>query len=76
MWAGRQALWWFFHGYAPGLTVTKRYRPSASVSTARRRRSSVQRGRVTVEAVKVPPGRWPATPHSVRTAAAVEHPVR
>ena len=24
MWAGRQALSWFFHGYAPGLIVTKR----------------------------------------------------
>jgi hypothetical protein len=24
MWAGRQALWWFFQGYAPGLTVTNR----------------------------------------------------
>src|SRR5439155_24819051 len=29
--AGRQALWWFCHGYAPGFTVTNRYRPPASV---------------------------------------------
>ena len=29
-WA-RHALGWFCHGYAPGLMVTKRYRPSESV---------------------------------------------
>ena len=32
MCAGRQAFAWFFHGYAPGLIVTNRYRPSSSVS--------------------------------------------
>ena len=31
MWFGRHALWWFFHGYAPGFTVTNRYQPSSSV---------------------------------------------
>ncbi len=32
MWAGRQAFGWLPHGYAPGLMVTNRYRPSASVT--------------------------------------------
>jgi hypothetical protein len=31
MCAGRHALGWLFHGYAPGLMVTNLYRPSASV---------------------------------------------
>src|SRR5699024_11820599 len=30
-WAGRQALWWFFHGYGAGLIVVNSYEPSSPV---------------------------------------------
>src|SRR5262249_463469 len=66
-WA-RQALWWFAHGYAPGLMVTNRYRPAESVmhppppvkprsSPARPGEAGVQRRRVRVGPGPVAPGR-------------------
>ena len=78
MCAGRHALSWFCQGYAPGLIVTNRYRPSSSV---RHRPAPVKLGS-SGDGCRSRRGgtgrrRSPATPRQRvpnRPAAAVQHP--
>ena len=57
MCAGRQALWWFFHGYGPGLIVVNRYPRPVRQAATHAGEVRVDRRRVLIPLVDVAAGR-------------------